>query len=228
VGGRAWVYRFLKEIIDMRHLFFPFIACGILSIASCAEDKGTVTAEKKNTVAADAKNPVVVMETSMGTIKIALDDAKAPGTVKNFLQYVDDKFYDGTTFHRVKPEFMIQGGGFEPGLKDAKTEREIQAKEKKTRDPIKNESGNGLSNTRGTIAMARRPDPDSATAQFFINVVDNSRLDNARYCVFGKVIEGMDVVDKIKNVKTKAVLPGVFEDVPVEDVVIKKVRRADK
>jgi cyclophilin family peptidyl-prolyl cis-trans isomerase len=219
-ADRAELHRFFKEIIDMRRLFFTTFACGLLAVAACAEDKSTVTA--------DGTKPVVVMETSLGTIKIELDDAKAPVTVKNFLQYVDDKFYDGTTFHRVIPTFMIQGGGFEPGLKDAKNGRDIQAKEKKTRDPIKNESGNGLSNKRGTIAMARTNDPDSATAQFFINVADNSRLDNARYCVFGKVIDGMDVVDKIKNVKTKAVIPGVFEDVPVEDVVIKTVRRADK
>ena len=167
------------------------------------------------------KNPVVVMETSMGTIKIELFADKAPITVKNFLGYVDDKFYDGTIFHRVIPTFMIQGGGMEPGLK-----------EKKTKDAIKNESANGLANERGTIAMARTPRPDSATAQFFINVKDNKFLDKAQaadgvgYCVFGKVIEGMDVVDKIKDVKTQDV--GPHEKVPVEDVIIKSVRRAEK
>ena len=159
------------------------------------------------------KNPVVVMETSLGTIKIELDEQKAPITVKNFLGYVDDKFYDGTIFHRVIANFMIQGGGLEPGMK-----------EKKTKDPIKNESGNGLSNTRGTVAMARTRHPDSATAQFYINVGDNSRLDGARYCVFGKVIDGMDVVDKIRNVSTTT--KGMFENVPEEDVTIKSVRRA--
>ena len=159
------------------------------------------------------KNPVVVMETSLGTIKIELDQEKAPITVKNFLNYVDDKFYDGTIFHRVISNFMIQGGGLEPGLK-----------EKKTKDPIKNEAGNGLSNTRGTIAMARLRDPDSATAQFYINVVNNNNLDPARYCVFGKVIDGMDVVDKIRNVTTTT--KGRFENVPEEDVTIKSVRRA--
>jgi cyclophilin family peptidyl-prolyl cis-trans isomerase len=158
-----------------------------------------------------ADNPVVVMETSMGTIKIELDAAKAPITVKNFLQYVDDKFYDGTIFHRVIPTFMIQGGGLEPGMK-----------EKTTRESIKNESGNGLSNQRGTIAMARKPDPDSATAQFFINVVNNDRLDPARYCVFGKVIDGMDVVDKIRDVRTAT--REQHQNVPVEDVIIKSVR----
>jgi cyclophilin family peptidyl-prolyl cis-trans isomerase len=172
------------------------------------------------------------METSLGTIKIELDEAKAPTTVKNFLQYVDDKFYDGLTFHRVIPGFMIQGGGFEAGLKDAKSVDDIKSKQKKTRDPIKNESGNGLSNTRGTIAMARTNQLDSATSQFYINVEDNSqKLDRPRYCVFGKVIEGMDVVDKIKDVKTKRIVidgQPVMADVPAEDVLIKSVRRADK
>jgi len=161
------------------------------------------------------KNPVVVVETSLGTIKIELDEAKAPITVKNFLGYVDDKFYDGTIFHRVIKNFMVQGGGLEPGMK-----------EKETKAPIKNESGNGLSNVRGSIAMARLPDPDSATAQFFINVVDNARLDGMRYCVFGKVIEGMDVVDKIRAVDTG--VKARQRDVPVEDVLIKSVRRASK
>lgn len=164
-----------------------------------------------------AANPVVVMDTSMGTIKIELFADKAPQTVKNFLDYVDSKFYDGTIFHRVIPDFMIQGGGMEPGMK-----------EKTTRGTIKNESANGLSNERGTVAMARRPDPDSATAQFFINVQNNDRLDRAKfpdgagYCVFGKVVEGMDVVDKIRNAKTGN--RGFHRDVPVEDIVIKSVR----
>jgi cyclophilin family peptidyl-prolyl cis-trans isomerase len=206
-----------------RRLLLTAIALGFFLTLSCAE----------NTAApADEKPVVVVMETSQGTIKIELDAAKAPITVKNFLQYTDDKFYDGTVFHRVIEKFMIQGGGFKPALKNAKSIDDIKAAEKKTRDPIKNESGNGLSNKRGTIAMARRPDPDSATAQFFINTVDNSdKLDRPRYCVFGKVIEGMDVVDKIKKVKTqKLVIQGqtVMEDIPSEDVVIKSVRRADK
>lgn len=163
---------------------------------------------------ARAANPVVVMETSLGTIKIELYEDKAPGTVKNFLAYTNDKFYDGTVFHRVIDGFMIQGGGMEPGLK-----------QKQTKAPIKNESANGLSNMRGTIAMARTSDPDSATAQFFINVKDNKNLDkspgNAGYCVFGRVIEGMDVVDKIKNVKTTS--KDRYQDVPETDVVIKSV-----
>ena len=168
------------------------------------------------------KNPVVVMETSMGKIRIELNQDKAPTTVKNFLSYVDDKFYDGTIFHRVIANFMIQGGGFTPGMK-----------EKQTKDPIKNESDNGLSNERGSIAMARTNVPNSATSQFYINVKDNSRsLDKANagdgvgYCVFGKVIEGMDVVDKIKAVKTTT--KGGHGDVPVTDVVITSVRREEK
>jgi cyclophilin family peptidyl-prolyl cis-trans isomerase len=174
-------------------------------------------------------NPVIVMETSKGTIKIELFADKSPITVKNFLSYVDDKFYDGTIFHRVISDFMVQGGGFEPGLKE----------KEKTKAPIKNESGNGVSNERGTIAMARTGDPDSATAQFFINVKDNGRLNAFQgrpgYAVFGKVIEGMDVVDKIKEVETTKKFATVqggqkapFQDVPVEEVVIKSVRRAEK
>jgi cyclophilin family peptidyl-prolyl cis-trans isomerase len=160
-----------------------------------------------------AANPVVVMETSKGTIKIELFPDQAPITVKNFLSYVEDKHYDGLLFHRVIADFMIQGGGIEPTMK-----------ERKTKPPIKNESSNGLSNERGTIAMARTDAPHSATSQFFINVVDNSRLDKARYgdgygyCVFGKVIEGMDVVDKIRAVRKNG------RDIPLEDVIIKSVR----
>jgi peptidyl-prolyl cis-trans isomerase B (cyclophilin B) len=167
---------------------------------------------------ARAGNPIVVMETSMGTIKIELFEDKAPITVKNFLSYVEDKHYDGLLFHRVKPEFMIQGGGLEPGLK-----------EKMTKASIKNEAGNKLSNVRGTVAMARTRDADSATSQFFINVVDNEFLDREKspdkvgYCVFGRVIDGMEeVVDKIKDVKTGS--RKGQDDVPVEDVIIKSVR----
>jgi cyclophilin family peptidyl-prolyl cis-trans isomerase len=169
--------------------------------------------------AAGEKNPVVVMETSAGTIKIELFEKKAPITVANFLKYVDDKFYDGTIYHRVIPNFMIQGGGFAPGMR-----------EKETRQAIKNEAGNGLKNERGTLAMARTNQPDSATAQFFINLKYNDFLDraNARdkvgYAVFGKVIEGMDVVDKIAKVATGD--RGEHGNVPLQDVTIKSVRRA--
>jgi cyclophilin family peptidyl-prolyl cis-trans isomerase len=156
----------------------------------------------------------VLMQTSLGSIKLELDEDKAPISVANFLSYVDDHFYDNTIFHRVIPNFMIQGGGFEPGMK-----------QKQTKAPIKNESGNGLSNVRGSIAMARTNDLNSATAQFYINVVDNSGgLDGAKYTVFGKVVEGMDVVDKIKAVPTGR--SGHHENVPVNDVVIQSVRRA--
>jgi cyclophilin family peptidyl-prolyl cis-trans isomerase len=181
-------------------------------IALCFVVLGMVAAN-----GARAENPVVTMETSMGTLKIELFEDKAPISVKNFLEYAKDKHYDGLIFHRVIEDFMIQGGGFEPGMK-----------QKKTRDPIKNEAGNGLSNERGTIAMARTPVADSATSQFFINLKDNTGLDRAKsadgvgYCVFGKVIEGMDVVDKIKKVKTTT--KGGHRDVPEEDVVIKSVK----
>ena len=158
----------------------------------------------------------VILETSLGSIKLELADDKAPVTTDNFLSYVDDGFYDGTIFHRVIPTFMIQGGGFQPGLK-----------QKKTKATIKNEAPNGLSNMRGTIAMARTSDLHSATAQFFINVGDNQGLDDRRspYCVFGKVVEGMEVVDKIKAVATGR--RGPHDDVPTEDVVIVSARRAE-
>jgi cyclophilin family peptidyl-prolyl cis-trans isomerase len=163
----------------------------------------------------------VVMETSLGTIKLELDADKAPLSVQNFLAYVDEGFYDGTVFHRVIPNFMIQGGGMEPGMR-----------QKKTKPAIKNESTNGLSNKRGTVAMARTNVADSATSQFFINVTENGFLDRAQsrdgvgYCVFGKVVEGMDVVDKIKAVKTTS--KSGHGDVPVTDVVIQSVRRAEQ
>jgi cyclophilin family peptidyl-prolyl cis-trans isomerase len=208
--------------MDVKRILALALVAGLLTACSSSADSG----EKKD---APKEKPVaVVMETSAGTIKLELYPDKAPITVKNFLSYVDDKFYDGTVFHRVIPTFMIQGGGFETGMDKVKTPRQFQAKEKRTRAPIKNEMPNGLSNVRGTIAMARTNDLNSATAQFFINVADNSRLDRPRYCVFGKVIEGMDVVDKIKKVKTHAIVEEQIEDVPDEDVVIKSVRRAEK
>jgi peptidyl-prolyl cis-trans isomerase B (cyclophilin B) len=182
------------------------------------------------TAAAAQSHPVVVIETSAGVIEVELDSDKAPKTVANFLSYVDDKFYDQTVFHRVINGFMIQGGGFGADLK-----------QKKTKPAIVNEAGNGLKNTNGTIAMARMSDPNSASAEFFINVKDNAFLDhksdNPRefgYCVFGKVVKGMEVVDQIKAVKT-GMKEGVIEgekvdlsDVPVETVVIKSVKRKGK
>jgi peptidyl-prolyl cis-trans isomerase A (cyclophilin A) len=166
-------------------------------------------------VRAEGKNPMVLMSTSMGDIKIELYEDKAPVTVKNFLGYVNDKFYDGTIFHRVIPNFMIQGGGFDQDMK-----------QKATKAPIKNEAANGLKNDTGTIAMARTSDPDSATAQFFINVVNNDGLnrpqpDGHGYAVFGKVVEGADVVHKIEHVQTTT--KGMYQNVPAEPVVIKSV-----
>jgi cyclophilin family peptidyl-prolyl cis-trans isomerase len=158
--------------------------------------------------------PKVAMVTSLGTIRIALEQDKAPVSTKNFLDYVRSGHYDGTIFHRVIPGFMAQGGGFDP-----------QMKQKAVRAPIKNESDNGLSNRRGTLAMARLPEPDSATAQFFINVADNRKLDGGAqpgYAVFGEVIEGMDVVDRIVAVPTGT--RGDHQDVPQTPVVIKSAR----
>jgi len=156
----------------------------------------------------------VMLTTNFGNIKIELDAEKAPKTVENFLSYVRSGHYNGTIFHRVIDGFMIQGGGFEPGMK-----------QKPTSAPVENEAKNGLKNTEYTVAMARTSDPHSATAQFFINISNNSFLDYPGqdgwgYCVFGKVTEGTDVVDKIKSVKTTR--GGMHADVPAEDVVIEK------
>ncbi len=169
------------------------------------------------------KYPVVKMETTMGDIVLVLSKELAPITVENFLEYAKSGFYDGKIFHRVISNFMIQGGGFTPDLEESK---------EGIREPIKNEWGSGLKNERGTIAMARTQDPDSATAQFFINVVDNERLDQpisggSGYAVFGRVAEGMDVVDKIKDtsVKVDPKYPSAGQPVvPVEPIVIKSVK----
>lgn len=189
---------------EMRILLAAIIGCLLFSTVNGADS-----------APADGKQSVVTIKTSMGDIKVKLFDKEAPETVKNFLQYVADGHYKNTIFHRVISGFMIQGGGFDANFN-----------QKPTRSSIKNEADNGLSNKRGTVAMARTSDPHSATAQFFINVSDgNSFLDfkaaNQReygYCVFGKVIAGMDVVDKIRSVTTGG--KNGFQDVPVEDVVI--------
>lgn len=159
----------------------------------------------------------VTIETNHGNIVVEMNEEKAPETVKNFLAYVNSGFFDGTIFHRVIPNFMIQGGGFEAGMNQKPTEAEI-----------KNEADNGLSNDRGTIAMARTNDPHSATSQFFINHNDNSFLNHTAptgsgwgYCVFGKVTDGMDVVDSIAAVSTGN--HGGHGDVPVDDVIMTKV-----
>jgi len=162
----------------------------------------------------------VNLHTNHGLIGIELDAAKAPKTVANFVEYVKSGHYDGTIFHRVINDFMIQGGGFEAGLK-----------QKPTREQIENEAANGLKNDKYTVAMARTPDPHSASAQFFINVSNNNFLNYTSptaqgfgYCVFGKVVEGADVVDAIKAVKTGN--KSMYQDVPVEDVVIEKAELA--
>ncbi|MFK5925169.1 MAG: peptidylprolyl isomerase [Desulfuromusa sp.] len=167
--------------------------------------------------------PVVEMKTSLGTIQIELNSSKAPETVKNFLEYVDQKFYDGTIYHRVIGNFMIQGGGFDK-----------HEKRKTPLDPIKNEAGNGLKNQKGSIAMARTNIIDSATSQFFINLVDNDSLNHRGttqrtfgYAVFGQVVAGMDVVEKIGKVKTMA-KSSLFRNYPEPQIVIESVRRVVK
>ena len=163
---------------------------------------------------------MVKLHTNFGVIGIELDEAKAPKTVANFREYVKKGFFDNTVFHRVIDGFMIQGGGFEPGMKQKPTDK-----------PVENEANNGLKNDKYTVAMARTSDPHSATAQFFINVSDNAFLNhtapNAQgwgYAVFGKVVEGQDVVDKIRQVKTGS--HGMHQDVPVDDVVIERAEES--
>lgn len=182
------------------------------------EEQETELEEPETRDTAKVENPVVLMETSMGGIKIELFKEEAPITVKNFMDYVNEKFYDGTIFHRVIPNFVIQGGGFTEDMT-----------KKTTHPPIKNEAGNGISNTRGTVAMARTPYINSATSQFFINLRDNTALDHRDessggygYCVFGKLIDGMDVVDSISRVPRER--RGGHENVPVKPVIIKSVR----
>ncbi|HFB66535.1 MAG TPA: peptidyl-prolyl cis-trans isomerase [Aeromonadales bacterium] len=159
---------------------------------------------------------MVVFETNKGNFTLELFPEKAPKTVENFLNYVRKGFYDNTIFHRVIPNFMIQGGGFEPGMSQKATDEQIE-----------NEADNGLSNETGTVAMARTGDPHSASCQFFINVKDNNFLDFQNespqgygYCVFAKVVDGMDVIEKIRDVETSS--SGMHQDVPVDDVIINK------
>ena len=198
---RKWCKDHEEKVVNLRRLLPALLlACALLA---APQD-----------IRAQGPDPVVKLETSMGDILVRLDARKAPMTTANFLEYVKAGQYDGTIFHRVIKDFMIQGGGLGPRMD-----------EKATRAPIKNEADNGLSNDRGTIAMARTMDPHSATAQFFINLVDNDFLNYSApvpsgwgYCVFGKVVEGMDVVDKIAKVKTKSV--GFHENVPTDMVLI--------
>ncbi len=199
-----WQPRFFCKLILMVSLTFIFITTAGLAAA------------------AERSKPLVKLETSMGEIVLELNSEKAPATVANFLQYVKDGFYNGTIFHRVINGFMIQGGGFD-----------AQMNQKPTRAPIKNEADNGLKNAPYTIAMARTQDPHSATSQFFINVVDNKMLNHRDqtipgwgYCVFGKVIKGKEVVDKIKAVATTT--KGMYQNVPVEPVTIIKATVVEK
>ncbi len=187
-------------------------APGAASAAQAAPSSTSTTEGNKSM----STNPRVKLHTNHGDMIITLDAAKAPKTVENFLTYVKEGFYNGTVFHRVIDGFMIQGGGFEPGMK-----------QKQTHAPIKNEANNGLKNDKYTLAMARTSDPDSATAQFFINVGNNDFLNYTAptpngwgYAVFGAITEGTDVADKIKNVKTGN--SGFHQNVPTEDVIIEK------
>jgi len=191
----------------MQKIWIPFLIAGLAAGPAAGESPST------------EGRPLVELQTSMGRIVIALYPEKAPATVSNFLQYVEDGFYDGTIFHRVIPDFMIQGGGFTP-----------EFNQKDTREPIRNEADVALRNARGTVAMARTSDPNSATAQFFINLVDNPHLDHRAknvqgwgYTAFGKVVEGMAVVDAIAGVSTQTA--GMHRNVPAEPVVITEVRR---
>jgi cyclophilin family peptidyl-prolyl cis-trans isomerase len=195
--GKSWFCGLLTAVV---------LACLVCGCNEKTQEEKEVQVEKK----------MVKLQTSMGDIVIEPNEQAAPVTVKNFLEYVEEGFFDGTIFHRVIPGFMIQGGGFT-----------VEMARKETRSPITNEGSNGLSNERGTVAMARTGDPNSATAQFFINHIDNDFLDyvenvNPGYAVFGKVTEGMDVVDSIAKVETttRAGMP----DVPVEPVLIKSAK----
>jgi len=197
---------------------FSMLLVSVATAQSADPPKSPAPAKSPATGASAAKAPRVLMKTSLGEITIELYPDKAPISVKNFLDYVDAKFYDGTIFHRVIPGFMNQGGGFTSDMQ-----------QKPTRAPIKNEAGNGLKNTVGTIAMARTGVVDSATAQFFINTADNGFLDHRDetpagfgYAVFGKVVNGVDVVKKIAAVPTAT--KGAYQNVPVTPVVIESVR----
>lgn len=205
MNRKSWFYGLLTVVI---------LACGCSEKTNKAQADKKVVNSERNIV--KSQSNIVKLETSMGNIVIELNEQAAPVTVKNFLRYVEAGFYDGLIFHRVIPGFMIQGGGFTK-----------QMVKKETRDPIINEARNGLSNKQGTIAMARSSNPDSATAQFFINHRDNDFLNyvddkSAGYAVFGKVTEGMDVVDAIASVETTT--KNGMDDVPVEPVTIQSAK----
>ena len=190
----------------------PTLAALVITFAGLT---GTTSAQ----TVSDAKPVKIVMETSKGTIELELDAAKAPISVANFVKYVKKGFYDGLIFHRVIPDFMIQGGGFSPDMQQKEPDAQIE-----------NEAKNGLKNVKGSIAMARTPNPHSASSQFFINLKDNSFLDYPGqdgwgYCVFGKVTKGMDVVDAMATVETGR--KGPHGDVPVEPILIKSAKLAE-
>ncbi len=186
-------------------VYLFIVAAALVFLAfGCRSEKGNLKGLK-----------MVKLETTKGAIVIEVNETAAPVTATNFLQYVQDGFYDGTIFHRVIPNFMIQGGGFTPDMK-----------QKPTRPPIVNEAKNGLKNKRGAIAMARLNDPNSATSQFYINHVDNANLDKLGYAVFGQVVEGMDVVDAIAKVETG--IKDMHQNVPVEPVIIKSAKVVSK
>ncbi len=189
----------------------------IILVCGCTEKEATTSQTvPQQTIGQEKMDDNVILETSLGDIEIQLDRERSPKTVENFYAYVDDGSYDGTSFHRVISNFMIQGGGFLPN-----------GDKKKTRSPIKLESDNGLKNLKLTLAMARTNDPNSATNQFFINVKDNTNLDynpqNPGYAVFGKVVGGSDIVEKIRYVKTGS--KGPYQDWPQDDVLIKRAYR---
>ena len=206
--------------LAVKLLLVAVLVPAMLVTAACKQKDNSAQNTAQSTPAGDTSetqggNPVVIISTSKGDIKVELFKNEAPVTVENFLSYANDGFYDGTIFHRVIPNFMVQGGGFTPDFA-----------QKPTKAPIKNEANNGLKNDRGTLAMARTQVVDSATSQFFINVVNNDFLNNGArdfgYAVFGKVVDGMDVVDAIAAVPTSN--KGMHGDVPTEDVVIESVK----
>jgi peptidyl-prolyl cis-trans isomerase B (cyclophilin B) len=200
-----------------------FFVCAFVVVVWCAVGFGAETPKAeapKDETPKTEELPVIIVKTSLGDMEIELNPAKAPKTVENFLSYVDEKFFDGTIFHRVIKTFMIQGGGFTKDMN-----------QKRTKASIANEADNGLKNERGTIAMARTNEPDSATAQFFINVVDNAFLNHKEksprgwgYCVFGRVVSGMETADKIRNVECKRGADGQMSE-PMETVEIISIRR---
>ena len=200
----------------MRNITAGLVALSLALLTACAGDRDEAAEETTPTDCSGGTSHEVVLSTSMGDITVELFPEQAPVSVENFLQYVESCFYDGTAFHRVIPDFMIQTGGLTADLQ-----------QKQTRAPIQNEAANGLLNERGTLAMARRSEPNSASSQFFINLVHNEILDHGvrdfGYAVFGRVTEGMDVVDAIAAVGTG--MRSGMQNVPLEDVILLSARR---